>query len=182
MQEFPMGSASTDQETIHALQQDLQKLHETLSPASSNEILFDELKETMTGIANRIASLETNVQEMMSGADTAMPASVMTETYAEPQNVQTAAMQPEPVPIPGPAVAEEPTHFAEVGAPTPVTEQEIAPYAEEDVEPVGVPEVEAVQETTAGYEQEVAADPYPVQPTPEAQTMKLLNIHLTTSL
>ncbi len=75
MHELPSGGNGAGSETIEALHQDLQKLHETLSLSTGNDVRFDQLEETMGAIADRIGALESSLanQASVSAQSTGIP-------------------------------------------------------------------------------------------------------------
>ena len=183
MQEFPMGGSSADNEAINALQQDLQKLHETLSPSANNEIVFDELKDTMANIADRIASLETNVQDMMTSAN-AMPAAALmggavSEThYADTGFAQPEATQmPQPTPIPEPVVDQQQDYVEAVPQEQQIPEQDVSLVPSDTVMLESAPVEEAGYNAPEPHEHEAVPQPYEAQPMPVAETMGTPEYH-----
>ncbi|MEM9278422.1 MAG: hypothetical protein AAGA76_07595, partial [Pseudomonadota bacterium] len=84
IQEMPVNGSSVDPEIITALHQDIQRLNESVSPASSAEVPLDDIRETMNLIVDRLGSLETSIGNLNAPAPAAQnPAPVPEQAPVE---------------------------------------------------------------------------------------------------
>ncbi|MEM9331856.1 MAG: peptidoglycan-binding protein [Pseudomonadota bacterium] len=73
MQDMPVKDSGVDPQLIAALHEDVQKLHESVTPNTGSDIQLGELKDTLSAIAERLGSLEAGIHEIRTQGVKARP-------------------------------------------------------------------------------------------------------------